>query len=533
MTDDADARVAAIINGADEFIAAAALEPAAKPKLHVRPADPDRTVADLCEVLSNSRQVYDRGAPVRIVPNAMTGGVSADPLTPDSVVLLVHQLARPYTLKVRDGMPPEQVNARLPKSTAQLYLAARGDWKLLPLNGIASTPLLRSDGSIHSAPGYDAVSGCWLERVPPLSRLIPARPSFEDAQRALMRLRSRFASFCFADSPTVRVPDLDSPLVDLEQPAGSDESAFITSMVTAVCRPSLDLAPGVLIRAAPMSGSGTGKGLLARCLCQIAFGREPAAVTAGGKTQELEARLAAELMASGPVILLDNLNDRALKSDLLASALTERPARVRVLGKSEMVPMNATALIMLTGNGLSMSEDLARRFIAIDLDSKLEDPEARSFHGDIRKEVIEQRAELLAAVLIIWRWGRQCPDLVRGQPLGSYDQWCEWVRDPLLTLDCRDPVIRTRDAKQHDPRRQNVADLYRIWLERHQHRPVAASDVHEDVRNAIDQQGRGRQFVAAKLKSLTGTRIAGHVLTLEKAGKWGQTTYALLPAPES
>ena len=40
-------------------------------------------------------------------------------------------------------------------------------------------------------------------------------------------------------------------------------------------------------------------------------------------------------------LFLDNLNNTAFKSDLLASAITERPARVRVLGKSQMVPLNA------------------------------------------------------------------------------------------------------------------------------------------------------------------------------------------------
>jgi hypothetical protein len=195
-----------------------------------------------------------------------------------------------------------------------------------------------------------------------------------------------------------------------------------------------------------------------------------------------------------------------------------------------MVPMNATALILLTGNGLSMSEDLARRFIAIELDPKLEDPEARSFPGDIRGEVIAQRADLLGALLTIWRWGRQTRDLVRGQPLGSYDQWCEWVRDPLLTLGCRDPVIRAREAKQHDPRRQNIVDLFRIWQHHHQDRPVAASELHLDVRSVIDPQGRGRQFVSAKLKILTGTRMAGYVLSSQKAGRWGAATFALEPA---
>jgi hypothetical protein len=57
------------------------------------------------------------------------------------------------------------------------------------------------------------------------------------------------------------------------------------------------------------------------------------------------------LIEGSPVLFLDNLNNRAFTSDLLASAITERPARVRVLGKSQMVPLNASAFVILTGNG--------------------------------------------------------------------------------------------------------------------------------------------------------------------------------------
>ena len=111
------------------------------------------------------------------------------------------------------------------------------------------------------------------------------------------------------------------------------------------------------------------QGAFARCICIIAYGREPHAVTAGSTSEELEKRIAAELMEGSPALFLDNLNNTAFKSDLLASAITERPAKVRVLGRSQMVPLNACAFVILTGNGLTVSEDLARRFMAIELRS--------------------------------------------------------------------------------------------------------------------------------------------------------------------
>src|SRR5215217_3800052 len=171
----------------------------------------------------------------------------------------------------------------------------------------------------------------------------------------------------------------------------------------------------------------------------IAFGHEPYAVTGGGNAEELEKRIASELIAGGSALFLDNMNNTALKSDLLASAITERPARVRLLGKSQMVPLNASAFVIPTGNGLTVSEDLARRFIAVEFDPRTENPEARPFRTDIRLEVRRRRQELLAAALTIWRWGRLSTNLAQGRALGSFEQWCRWVRDPLLALGCQDP----------------------------------------------------------------------------------------------
>ena len=75
-------------------------------------------------------------------------------------------------------------------------------------------------------------------------------------------------------------------------------------------------------------------------------------MTPGATAEELEKRIAAELIEGSPALFLDNLNNLALRSDLLASTITERPARVRLLGKSQMVPLNASAFVILTGNGL-------------------------------------------------------------------------------------------------------------------------------------------------------------------------------------
>ena len=150
----------------------------------------------------------------------------------------------------------------------------------------------------------------------------------------------------------------------------------------------------------------------------------------------------------------------------------------------------------------------------VEFDPRTEDPETRPFNTDIRTEVRERRTELLAALLTIWRWGRIAgADIKPGRELGSFEQWCRWVRDPLLALGCQDPVERVSEAKARDGRRQTVVELFTTWWAKHGDLPVAASQLHDDVSKLADPQNRGRQYLTYYLTRLAGTRMAGFVLT--------------------
>jgi hypothetical protein len=495
-----------------------------KPELIIHRGSLPDTAETLRDLLAASGRLFDRGVPVRIVRAADGGPPSAIPLTRHNVVIEAHRLCQPMKEDSRGRL----IEVTLPDRVAQMYLDMFGEWDLPPLAGISTAPLLLADGSI--ADGYDPTTALWCRSVPSLR--LPLRPCYEDAQEAKRRLRRVFSTFPFADAARCWDCSLGVEVVDVNTPPGRDESAFLLDLLTAACRPSLPLAPGALFTAPPVSGAGSGKGLLVRATCMITFGISPRAFTTGSERHELEKRLAAELMEAHPVVFLDNANGLALRSDTLASVLTERPARVRVLGRSLMVPLNSTAFIAVTGNGLTVTEDLARRFISCELDARCEDPESRPFTGGFLKGIERQRAELLAAVLTIWRWGRQnATELTRGKPLGSYEMWAEWCRDPLLTLGCRDPVERIEALKANDPKRQRIGELFRTWWEHHATDIMKANDLAEPVKAIADPQGRGRQYLATFLSGLAGTRAAGFVLNRqEPAGKWTAATYALTEA---
>jgi hypothetical protein len=493
-----------------------------RPDLIVNTGDLPATARDLRDRLASAGYIFDRGVPVKIVP-AADGPPTAIRLTANGIVMETHRLCRPVRLE-GDGSVP----VTLPDRVARMYLDSSGEWGLAPLAGVTTAPLLAPDGTMRTQEGYDPITRLWCSKVPALR--IPDQPRREEAQMSLELLRRTFRTFPFADAVRKPEPALGPDVVDLDHPPGRDESAFLVGLLTAICRPNLWLAPGFLVRAPEISGAGTGKGLLVRAMCAIAFGVHPRAFTRGGDRQELDKRLASDLIEAAPALFLDNVNGWMLRSDLLASVLTERPARVRPLGRTKMLALNCAAFIAVTGNGLTLSEDLVRRFLLCELDARCEDPEQRSFESDFLAKIELRRAELLAAALTIWRWGRQnSPNLVAGRPLGSFEQWAEWCRDPLLALGCRDPVERMDEIKSDDPHRRQIVELFAAWAVHHGERPVKAAALAESVRALVDPQGRGRQHIAARLRQLVGTRAGGFVLTREEAaGRWGAATYSLV-----
>jgi hypothetical protein len=522
-------------NGADGGTAAVAeeapapVDPRGRTDLFVDLADLPDTAAELADRLAALPHLFDRGGPARLAFDVQRGGMVAEPLTLHGVVTEAHSVCRPWQWRRVGRGALERVDVTLPERVAKLYLDRRGRWGLRPLDGVAPAPLLSEDGGMRVADGYDPATRLWCERMP-AAMAVPDAPTRAEAEAALRRLRVVLRTFAFADAPRVTLPGCPVPAVDVDAPPEADESAALAMLMTAVCRPSLWKAPGLMARAPAFSGAGTGKGLLVRVTCAVAFGRAPRAVTPGGTAEELEKRIASALMRAEPVLFLDNANGLTLKSDALASALTERPAEVRALGGNRMVALNPVAFVAVTGNGLAPSEDLARRFVVVELDAGVEDPDARDFPGDLLGEVSAQRGELLADALTIWRWGRrQGAALPKGRALGSFEQWGRWCRDALLALGCRDPVLRVAEAKADDPRRRAVAAIFDAWWEHHRDHAVTANGLHDAVKGAADPAAKGRQYLASRIRNLEGTRAAGFVLTRTPVeGRWSPDSYRLL-----
>lgn len=118
---------------------------------------------------------------------------------------------------------------------------------LPPLAGVGTVPLLSAEGGVRVAEGYDHATGLWCCGVSKL--MLPARPSPVDVEAALGLLRQTFRTFPFGDAPRRWDASLAVGVIDITKPPGLDESVFLVALLTAVCRPSLWLAPGMLVTA--------------------------------------------------------------------------------------------------------------------------------------------------------------------------------------------------------------------------------------------------------------------------------------------
>lgn len=493
--------------------------PTVLPRLVVHQSDLPSMVHELRDLSAANETLFDRGRVLVEIKRDANGELFSRDMQISNIVMKAHECCQPVLI----GRNGNERAITLPDKVARMYLES-AEWRVKPLAGISTAPLLRADGVIVSQPGYDAHSEIYCDAPPTVA--LPDRPSVDQARAALAQLRVVFKTFPFADAQMINRDGV--AIVDQTHPPGYSESAYLCSVLTAVARCSLWLAPGTLIVAPNMSGSGAGKGLLARAIAIIAYGIRASAFPAG-KEDEFEKRLGAKLLTGTPFVFADNINDRMMRSETLASAITERPAEVRILGYSKMLLLNSAAFFTLTGNGLRVTEDLARRFLIVTIDPKMEDPEGRPFKPGFLNDVMRSRVGLLEAALTILRYGRQqAIHLKRGKPVGSFEQWAQWVRDPLLSLGCADPVEEMLRNKLNNPRRREVRELFGKWAEHHRSDLVAVSQLHQDVLNLIDPHNKGRQFVARAVERYVDTRVGGYVLTRSKGGRWSTTTYKLL-----
>jgi hypothetical protein len=326
-----------------------------------------------------------------------------------------------------------------PSAVPATVLARVGEWGFGVVAGIITTPTMRPDGSLLTAPGYDPATRLLLIE-PPTMLPIPEAPTREDALAALARLEGLLAEF---------------PLVE-----DVARAVALSSLITPVVRGAFTVAPMHAL-VAPVAGSG--KSYLLDLVSAIATGQRMPVMAAGRDEEETEKRLGAALMTGQPLISIDNVSG-ALMGDALCQMIERPVVEVRILGKSELVRIEArSTTFFCNGNNMVLFGDLCRRTLVCTLDPRLERPELREFTGNPLDDVLANRGIYVAAALTVCRAYAAAGRPDKAKRLASFEDWSDTVRSALMWLGRADPVASMEVAREEDPELRELRDMLSAW----------------------------------------------------------------------
>lgn len=334
-----------------------------------------------------------------------------------------------------------------PANICKSVLALGHQRELKALDAVITAPTLRPDGSVLSSPGYD-VSTRLLFDAEHLPTEISEHPTREEGLAALEYLWKPFAAFPFV-----------GPL---------DRAVHLAALLTAAVRAVLPTSPAFGFDA-PVQGSG--KTLLARCVGVLATGEDPGVWphTAGRDDEEVRKRIFTVLRSGARAIIWDNVVG-SFDSAAMASAITSPTFQDRILGASSSSSVPNRAMLILTGNNLTLAGEMPRRVLVARIDPETDRPFSRHFNIDPFEVCQSERQTMIAAALVLIRCylNNSTGPLGEGK-LASFEQWDTWVRQTVIYADSLKPgmfgdVMAVIQANQEqDPEQETLGLLLEAW----------------------------------------------------------------------
>lgn len=466
-------------------------------------------IVDLAETVLNARapHLYTRGGrivrPIK-VPTVITGGKRADitQVKPIAVHALAEDLTRACAWLKADARRRKdgsRVRVNCPLVVAKT-LMDRDQWSLRPLTAIIHGPTLRADGTVLEAPGYDEETGLLLEPHMTFAP-VPHTPSREDALVALARLDDLVCKFPFVTP--------------------SDKSVWVAGLLTAAIRRSLLTAP-MFAFTAPTAGSG--KSYLADLIATIVTGEAAPALSQGRNEEETEKRLTGILLSGHTLVNLDNCT-LAVEGDFLCQVLTQPVVEVRRMGGHDVCRVPGSSTMLATGNSLVIAGDMTRRALLCTLDAGVERPELREFAFNPIDKAKAGRAGYLVDALTILRAFHVVGRPRQVRPLGSFEDWSDWVRGALIWLGMADPCATMERTRKSDPKLSSLREILHGLHNAFGERKVRAREIIEKAMTHTPfSQGSSpgpKDYENPDLReALLAAAGAGGAINSKALGKW-------------
>ena len=387
-------------------------------------------VAETIDKLRHDPVAFDFGGQLVVAEGGLV-----HPLCVDALAYHLAGITQFWKL-VKQGDVLVPVDADPPPALLKQIIAQGERRKLKPLDGIITGPTIRLDGSVLDAAGYDPTTRLLLDPLGDAVPEVPTSPTLDQARAALNTCLLPFETFPFVDATA--------------------KGALLAAILTAAIRPVLPTAPAFAFDA-PIQGSG--KTLLAECIGALIEGRAPDVWphTQGRDDEETRKRLFTALRTGSKALVWDNVigifNSASMAAFITAEAIVDR-----VLGRSEAIRIPNRALLILTGNNMSLAGDLPRRVIICRIDPETDQPFARQFDLDPLQWVLDNRMAMLTAACTLIR--ARFTHMQKPAPgrLASFEGWDDLVRQTVVWANMAlrpsefgDPMDLVREAQTADP----------------------------------------------------------------------------------
>jgi hypothetical protein len=241
------------------------------------------------------------------------------------------------------------------------------------------------------------------------------------------------------------------------------EAAYVSMLMVGVIRATFGGGcPGYLFNA---NEPGTGKSTAIQMAMNVILGRDVATIPWKYDQEDRVKALTAALRTGKEVVLWDNLSfGTSVDDGLLAEILTAGSYMDRILGKTKMLDIPCHNLFILGGNGLTMSTELARRLVVIDLKAQVANPASRKVSdNDIIATVRNKRYELFGCLLRMIQLGVNMPKKIeKNSGCGTF--WDTMVRNPLmheLGVDIMDAMGSESGASDEVSTKDTAIELLR------------------------------------------------------------------------
>jgi hypothetical protein len=360
----------------------------------------------------------------------------------------------------------EERELLMPKSCSTIL--GRKDWPLPRLRGVVTSPVIRPDGSLLEAPGYDRATELYLEPRVPLRRLQP-----QVTRESLARAKDIVLGQVLTDFPWV---------------AASDRANYLGALLTPILRAYFH-GPTQMV-AITATAAGSGKTLL-KDIFKYCYGTADTAWPENDT--ELRKSITTQLYGTGsPVVVFDNLpNGFVLKTPILSALLTGEHWGDRILGSTGKVTMRNDRLWLVTGNALRTGGDNGRRVLWVRLDPDCPDPDQRDGFriGDLRPWLRANASTLVAALVTLVRaWLAAGAPRIRVRK-GDYSEWASMMAGLLDFLGVEGWMADSADARNQDDELQEWANFLEMWRETYGDEPLATGALIKGLPNHVPRKG--------------------------------------------